>query len=66
MTHPKLSLLKSLKVLFSRLFSGRIHFLKDQVGKILLMHSCQVKNGFLYAENHKYSWYDIDRMTNIC
>lgn len=37
MTQPKLTLLKSLKVLFSRLFNGRIHFLKDYAGKILLM-----------------------------
>jgi hypothetical protein len=33
----KLTFLKSLKVLFSRLFSGRIHFLKEYAGKILLM-----------------------------
>ena len=33
----KLTLLKSLQVLFSRLFCGRIHFLKDYAGKILLM-----------------------------
>jgi hypothetical protein len=33
----KFTLLKSLNVLFSRLFSGRIHFLKEYAGKILLM-----------------------------
>jgi hypothetical protein len=33
----KLTLLKSSKVLFSRLFSGRIHFLKEYAGKILVM-----------------------------
>jgi hypothetical protein len=37
MTQPKLTLLKSLKVLFSRLFGGRIHFLKEYTGKIFLM-----------------------------
>jgi hypothetical protein len=37
MTRPKLTLLRSLRVIFSRLFSGRIHFLKEYAGKILLM-----------------------------
>ena len=37
MTQLKLTLLKSLKVLFSRLFGGRIHFLKEYTGKIFLM-----------------------------
>jgi len=37
MIQIKLTILKSLKVLFSRLFSGRIHFLKEYAGKILLM-----------------------------
>lgn len=37
MNQEKFSLFKSLKVLFGRLFSGRVHFSKEYLGKILLM-----------------------------
>jgi hypothetical protein len=33
----KLTLFKSLKILFGRLFAGRVHFLKKYTGKILLV-----------------------------
>ena len=37
MNQEKLTLFKSLKVLFARLFAGRVHFSKKHVGKILSM-----------------------------
>ena len=37
MYNEKLTFFKSLKILFCRLFSGRIHFSKEHTGKILLM-----------------------------
>ena len=37
MNQEKFTFLKSLKVLFARLFCGRVHFSKEYAGKVLLM-----------------------------
>ena len=37
MTQQKFTFLKSLKVFFARILSGRVHFSKEYAGKILLM-----------------------------
>ena len=37
MTQQKFTFIKSLNVLFARIFSGRVHFPKEYAGKILLM-----------------------------
>lgn len=43
MNQEKFTSLKSLKVLFARLFSGRIHFSKEYAGKILSMEDGNYK-----------------------
>ena len=39
MNHKKFTILQSLKVLFARLFCGRVHFSKEYAGKVLSMEN---------------------------